>query len=90
MTIFGNSTNKPLENELVNDKNVLVNHSVDDIDDINVFINQSENELDDVNDFVNIKVNNSRNDNREYTTKKTKLRTTLIENKSVVLYWGYL
>ena len=91
-----NSTNKPLENELVNDKNVLVNHSVNDIDDIdniddiNVFINQSENELDDVNDFVNTKVNNSRNDNREYTTKKTKLRTTLIENKSVVLSGGYL
>ena len=57
------NANKPLENELVNDKNdknVFVSHSVNDIDDMNdnnVFVNQFE-YLHFVNDFANEFVNN--------------------------------
>ena len=83
------------ENELANDinnKNVFVSHSVHDIDDLNhsvddlnVFVNHFVNDF--VNDFANVyNSTKSRNDNRKYSTKWTKL----IENKSVVLSGVYL
>ena len=74
----------------INDINVFVTHfvndsvnDINDINDINVFVTHF------VNDFVNNKINNStksRNENRKYSTKWTKL----IENKSVVLSGEYL
>ena len=82
----------------IDDKTVFVNHSVNDVNDItdkNVFVSVSDiNDINIfvthfVNDSVNNKINNStksRNENRKYSTKWTKLK----ENKSVVLSREYL
>ena len=66
------NANKPLKNELVNDKNVFVSHSVTDKNDKNVFVSHSVNDIDDVdniNDFANDFVNTK--------GRKTSLRVSL-------------